>query len=157
MINPSKQFMQFAIDEAIKARDAGDYAVGAVIVRDDKIIAACGNRSKIDEDPVAHAEVRAIREACRVVGSRHLDGAVLYATHEPCPMCAAVAVWAKLAGIVYGARIADMTAYAQTNGNDRYLWRTIAVSCEEIVAKSTEKVLIVKDFMREDCIKLFYS
>lgn len=72
-------------------------------------------------------------------------------------MCASVAVWAKLAGIVYGARIEDMTEYAKTNGNEQYLWRTIAVSCEEIVAKSTEKILIVKDFMRDECMKLFHS
>ncbi|OGY90334.1 MAG: hypothetical protein A3B30_00505 [Candidatus Komeilibacteria bacterium RIFCSPLOWO2_01_FULL_52_15] len=149
--------MQVAIDEAIKARDAGDYAVGAVIVKGGKVIARASNRSKRDESPVAHAETLAILEACKIFKSRHLLNCVLYTTHEPCTMCASVIVWAKLAGAVYGARIDDMKQHREHNGNHDYQWRTIEISCDEVIAKSTEKIELVKDFMREECMTLFHS
>lgn len=157
MIEPKREFMFEAIRQAKLAEEQGDYAVGAVLVKDDKIIASSANRSKRDESPIAHAETLAIVEASKQFKSRHLPNCTLYVTHEPCPMCASVAVWAKLKGIVYGARIEDMKRYRETNGNEHYLWRTIEISCEEVVIKSTEKIEIIKDFMRDDCIALFHS
>ncbi len=146
-----------AIRQAKQAEKDGDYAVGAVLVKDSKIIASRGNRSKRDESPIAHAEVLAIVEACKLFKSRHLSNCTLYVTHEPCPMCSSVAIWAKLKGIVYGARIEDMRNYRQSNGNEKWLWRTIEIPCEEIIAKSTEKIEIIKDFMRDECVSLFHS
>lgn len=157
MIEPKEKFMLEAIRQAKLAQREGDYAVGAVLVKDDEIIASCSNRSKRDESPVAHAETLAILEGCKIFKSRHLSDCILYTTHEPCPMCASVIVWARLRGVVYGARYEDMESYRENHANHNYLWRTIDISLQEIVDKSTEKVEIVKDFLRDECVKLFHN
>lgn len=156
-IKPKKEYMLEAIRQAKVAKKEGDYAVGAVLVKSNKTIASCSNRSKRDESPIAHAEILAIVKACKKLKTRHLSDCILYTTHEPCPMCSSVAVWAKLKGIVYGARMVDMKNYQKNSANERYLWRTIHIPCKEVIAKSTEKVEIVKDFMRGECIRLFHN
>jgi len=77
--------MQAAIEEAMTARARGDYAFGAVIVRDGKIIARAANRAKIDKDATQHAEVVAIRAASKSLDSRYLEGCILYTTPEEIP------------------------------------------------------------------------
>ena len=149
--------MELAIKEAKLAQRQGDYAVGAVLVKGYRIVVVCSNRSKRDESPIAHAEMLAITKASKILKSRHLNGCVLYCTHEPCPMCASVIVWARLKGIVYGARYQDMKRYRKQHANHHYLWRTIDVPSKEIFTKSTEKIEVVKDFMRKECIKLFHN
>lgn len=157
MFTPKKKFMKLAIREARLAKDKGDYAVGAVLVKDDKVIVKCNNRSKRDESPIAHAETLAIIKACKILQKRHLKSCVLYCTHEPCTMCASVIVWARLKGVIYGARYQDMKKYRKSNSNSHYLWRTIDIPSEKILRKSTEKIKIVKDFMRKECIELFHN
>ena len=78
--------------------------VGAVIVKDGKIIARGHNRRMQNCDPTAHAEIEAIREACRALGTWRLDGCTLYVTLEPCPMCAGAILNARIPTVVYGAR-----------------------------------------------------
>ena len=80
---------------------------GAVVVLNGKILATAGNSVVRDNDPSAHAEVNAIREACRKVGSPHIEGAVLYSSCEPCPMCYSTAYWARVGKIFYAASWAD--------------------------------------------------
>jgi tRNA(Arg) A34 adenosine deaminase TadA len=80
---------------------------GAVLVLDGKVLATSGNSVMRDHDPTAHAEVNAIRAACRAVASPHIDGAVMYSSCEPCPMCYATAYWARVGKIFYGASYAD--------------------------------------------------
>lgn len=157
MIKPKEKFMKEAIRQARLAQKEGDYAVGAVLIKNDKIIASCSNRSKRDENPIAHAETLAILEGCKKFKTRHLSNCVLYATHEPCPMCASVIVWARLKGVVYGTRYIDMKKYRKHNGNKKYLWRTIDIPFQKIVDLSTEKIEIVKNFLRSDCVKLFHN
>lgn len=158
MLKPKEEFMREAIRQAGSAKLEGDYAIGAVLVKDDKVIAVAGNRSFRDESPIAHAETLAILEATKKLGTRHLTGCILYTTHEPCSMCASVAVWARLKGIVYGARNRDMLDYSLAKGNKKYLWRTIDVPCEDILSKATaDNIELVKDFMREECMKLFHN
>ena len=156
-IEIKKEYMLEAIRQAKIAKKEGDYAIGAVLVKEGKIIASRGNRSLRDESPIAHAEILVIIKGCEQFKSRHLSDCILYTTHEPCSMCTSVAIWAKLQGIVYGARIEDMENYRQRNGNDKFLWRTIAISCADLISKSTEKIEIIKDFMREECVKLFHN
>lgn len=156
-MRPNKQFMTLAIKEAKLAARQGDYAVGAVLVRKNKVITATANRSKRDESPIAHAEVLAIVASSQKLKTRHLFDCILYCTHEPCPMCAAVIVWARLKGVVYGARYQDMKRYRQQSTNHHYLWRTIDISCEQIFRKSTEKIEIIKDFLRKERIELFHN
>ena len=117
MYAPQRRFMEEAIGLAREAYLSGDYAIGAVVVQDNQIIARGANRIKIDSDPTQHAEIVAIREAAMQFNSRHLENCVLYTTHEPCLMCAAAAVWARMAGIVSGARLEDMIDYRAVNGN----------------------------------------
>ena len=127
--------MEAAIAEAISARSRGDYAFGAVIVRDGEIIARATNRAKIDKDATQHAEVAVIREASKKLQSRYLEGCVLYTTHEPCPMCAAAAVWANMKGVVSGAKIEDIWSYHLKNGNAEWKWRVINIPAREVLSK----------------------
>ncbi len=157
-IHVEEKFMRVAIAEANKNKKVGDYPIGAVIVKDGKIIAKSPNRAKTDNDPTQHAEVAAIRKAAKKLGTRHLYGCILYTTHEPCPMCASACVWARLEGVVIGAKIADMAAFRQAHGNENYTWLTIDIPAREIFAKGRKpQVQAVEGVLREECKKLFIS
>lgn len=143
--------------EARGARAEGDYAIGAVIVRGNEVIASSGSRACIDNDSTQHAEIVAIQLASKKLQSRHLRDCVLYTTHEPCPMCAAAAVWSILDGIVSATTLLDMVDYAKQHGNGRYSWRTIDVSAKDILMKVDPRLWIVEGFMREECMELFHS
>ena len=95
--------MAVALAEAQGAALAGDVPVGAVITRDGEIIARAANRTMRDQDATAHAEVLAIREACRIMGSWRLNGCTLFVTLEPCAMCAGAIVLARLDRVVFAA------------------------------------------------------
>lgn len=96
--------MGVALDEARRAAAAGEVPVGAVVVSAaGEPLAAAHNRRESDQDPLAHAEVLAIREAARRTGSWRLEGATIYVTLEPCAMCAGALVLARVARLVYGA------------------------------------------------------
>lgn len=95
--------MDMALDEARWAAGRGEVPVGAVVVLGGRVLAREGNRVRELCDPVAHAEVLAIRAACRVVGSERLVGADLYVTLEPCPICAGAISAARVARLYYGA------------------------------------------------------
>lgn len=96
-------FMLDAISQARQAMSAGDVPVGAVVVRDGCVIAAAHNRSAIEADPTAHAEILAIRSAASAVGDWRLTGCTMVVTLEPCCMCAAALVLARVERLVYGA------------------------------------------------------
>ena len=156
-LKPDARFMKMAIDVATKSRELGDYAVGAVIVRNGEVIAKGLNRIKLDKDAILHAEMVAIHEASKKLDSRFLQDCVLYTTHEPCPMCASAAIWARMKGIVFGASLHDMIHYAQKNGTRDWTWRTIDITTEEIVNKGNPKIELVKEFMRKECNQLFHT
>ncbi len=91
-----------ALREAKAAGARGEVPVGAVVTRDGAILAAAGNRTLAERDPTAHAEVLAVRAACRLVGSERLVGCDLYVTLEPCAMCAAVLSFARIRRLYWG-------------------------------------------------------
>ena len=96
--------MRLALDEARLALDHDDVPVGAVVVdAQGNVLGRGHNRREVDGDPVAHAEVEALRAAAAAVGHWRLDGTVLYATLEPCAMCAGALVNARVSRLVYGA------------------------------------------------------
>ena len=96
-------FMQMAIDEAYSAESEDEVPIGAVIVKDGKVIARAHNTREGSKCATAHAEILAINEACRALGGWRLPGATLYVTLEPCCMCAGAIVNARIENVVYGA------------------------------------------------------
>ncbi len=96
-------WMEEALRAAQHALDGGEVPVGAVIVLDDKLVGCGWNRNIADSDPSAHAEIIAIREAGKAIGNHRLIGCELFATIEPCAMCAGAIVHARLKRLVYGA------------------------------------------------------
>lgn len=97
-------WMRQALLEAKKAAQLGEIPVGAVIVRDNQVIARAHNRRELDQDAMAHAEVLCIQQACRVLNSWRLSGCTLYVTLEPCPMCSGAIINSRLDRVVYGAK-----------------------------------------------------
>ena len=95
--------MEEALRAAQRALDAGEVPVGAVVVCDGKIVGRGWNRNLTDSDPTAHAEIIALREAGAAVGNHRLGDCELFATIEPCAMCAGALVHARLKRLVYGA------------------------------------------------------
>jgi tRNA(adenine34) deaminase len=97
-------WMQRAISAAREAQAAGEVPVGCCLVADQTLLAVAGNRTRRDNDPTAHAEIIALREAARVIGNYRLTGTTLYSTIEPCAMCAGALIQARVKRLVYGAR-----------------------------------------------------
>lgn len=98
-----ERWMREALAEAQAAADAGDTPVGAVLVRDDTLIARAGNRREALGDPTAHAEMLVLREGAAKLGTRRLSGCTLYVTLEPCPMCAGAVALARPDAVIFGA------------------------------------------------------
>jgi tRNA(adenine34) deaminase len=97
------ELMRRALDQARRAGDAGEVPVGAVVVVDGRVVALAGNQREAAGDPTAHAEIVALRHAAAESGGWRLNGATLYVTLEPCPMCAGAAVAARIGRLVFGA------------------------------------------------------
>lgn len=146
-----EEFMRNTIELAKESARKGDYAIGAIIVKDERIIASGTTNLKHENDPTLHAEIVAIRNACKKLKSRYLQDCILYTTHEPCPMCASAAIWAKMQGIVFGAFIED----AKKKQGKNFSWRQIDISCKDVLSKGTPKLELIEGFLREECNKLF--
>lgn len=108
--------------EHSRAGDCGPF--GAVVARDGRIVAEGWNRVVASADPTAHAEVTAIREACRVLGTHELRGCVIYASCEPCPMCLAAIFWARLDAVFYANAREDAAAIGF---DDAFLYDQVAL------------------------------
>jgi tRNA(adenine34) deaminase len=101
--SPDELLMEAALRAAQRALDAGEVPVGAVVVHNGQIIAEGWNRNLTGNDPTAHAEITALREAGAIVGNHRLGDCELFATIEPCAMCAGALVHARIKRLVYGA------------------------------------------------------
>ena len=101
-LDVDEQFMDLALAEAKKAEASGEVPVGAVIVVDGVVIAKSFNRPLSLNDPTAHAEIGALRDACREQRNYRLSNATMYSTVEPCMMCAGAMIHARLARLVFG-------------------------------------------------------
>ncbi|MEI6442518.1 MAG: nucleoside deaminase [Nostocales cyanobacterium ELA583] len=137
-----EDFMRLAIEEAKK----GDAPYGAVIVKDNQVVATAYNSVKRYSDASAHAEMNAIRILTAKLKNTSLKGYCIYTTGEPCPMCATACVWSGISEIIYGASIADLISINQAQIN---------ISCEEIIAKSFRKMKVTKGILRKECLELF--
>lgn len=139
--------MRLAIDQARSAASIGEVPVGAVIYRNDDVLAAAHNRREIDADPTAHAEILALRQAAEVLGDWRLEGCTMAITLEPCPMCAGAAVNSRIDRLVYGASDPKMgcveTFYAlctESRFNHQVEVRSgiLAEECAELLQKFFE-------------------
>ena len=140
--------MAAALMEAEAAAARGEVPVGAVIVRGAEIVASAGNRTRELNDPTAHAEMLAIREACGKLGSERLTGHDLYVTLEPCAMCAGAISFARLRRLYFGA--ADEKGGAVVNGA-RFFATPTCHHAPDIYAgiAETEAAAILKDFFKD--------
>jgi guanine deaminase len=141
-------YMQMALEWARKGVAAGQSPFGAVIARDGAVLACAHNTVIARHDPSAHAEVNAIRAACRKLGVIDLAGATIYSTTEPCPMCFTAIHWAKISRIVYGATIEN----ARMAG-----FQELCVSNQQLKDLGGSKVIVEAGLMREECAALFRS
>ena len=103
MIKRDAYYMQRAIELAKQAGEMDEVPVGAIIVRDGKIIASAFNTREKDKNALCHAEIKAINDACALLGGWRLVGCTLYVTLEPCPMCAGAIVNSRIERVVFGA------------------------------------------------------
>jgi tRNA(adenine34) deaminase len=143
-----KSFMDQALDLARAAAANGEVPVGCVVVRDGEVIAGAGNRTLTDHDPTAHAEMLAIRQAARALGSERLTDCDLYVTLEPCTMCAAAISVARIRRLYYGA--ADPKGGAVDNGV-RFFAAATCHHRPEVYAGigESEASAMLKDFFRD--------
>ena len=142
----SPEFMRRAIalaQENVRTGSGGPFAT--VVVKDGRIIAEGTNRVTRSNDPTAHAEVVAIREACRVLADFQLSDCDLYTTCEPCPMCLGAIYWARPAQVFYAATAAD----ASDAGFDD------AVIYDELKIAPGDRRIPMKQLLREDSLAIF--
>ena len=142
---PSEALMRRAIARARDGIAAGQTPFGALIARDGRVMACEHNAVWAATDSTAHAEVQAIRAACRALDTVDLSGCTIYSTCEPCPMCFAAIHWARSAAIVYGASIADAKALG---------FSELTIGNREMQTLGGSPVQIVEGFLREECVAL---
>lgn len=147
---PKKKFMKEAIKIAQKDfKKYGEQRIGAVIVKNERIIAKSGNKIFRDVDLSSHAEIVAMRLACKKLKSRDMSDCILYTTNEPCCMCTGAGVWAKLKGIVYGANVKDLEKKMKKQGKTFEFF----ITCEEILKRQKPRTtFLIKNFMRKECL-----
>lgn len=132
----NKKHMLLAISKAeenIVTGEGGPF--GAVVVRDGKIIAAVGNRVTSTNDPTAHAEVVAIREACKSLDTFDLSGCEIYASCEPCPMCLGAIMWARIDKLYYAA---DRVDAARAGFDDELFYTELALPADQRMMKPVQ-------------------
>ncbi len=138
--------MRIAIAEARQSRHDGNKGYGAAVVMGSQLLAQAHDTAVTERDPSLHAEVNAIRIAARALGQSDLSGAIMVSTCEPCPMCAALAVWANITTIVFGASIAETAARGKVR---------ILLPSADVIAKGPGMIDIVPGVLADECLGLY--
>lgn len=139
-------FMQEAINLAKESMESGQGGpFGAIVVKDGKIIGKGSNRVTSDNDPTAHAEISAIRDACKNLNSFQLDGCDIYTSCEPCPMCLGAIYWARPSAVYYAATKDDA---ADAGFDDEFIY-------EEIDKPIEERKIPMKQILRKNAQLVF--
>jgi tRNA(Arg) A34 adenosine deaminase TadA len=141
-----RELMAMAVSRAREGISKGQTPFGACIARAGDVVACEHNRVWETTDITAHAEIVAIREACRRLGTVDLSGCVIYATTEPCPMCFSAIHWARIDRLVFGTGISD----ARDAG-----FNELCISDAHMKSAGVCKVEIEGGFMRDECLRLF--
>lgn len=139
------KFMKMAINLSIENIDSGGGPFGAVIVRDGEVIATGTNRVVPNADPTAHAEIMAIRNACKKLGTFQLSGCTIYSSCEPCPMCLSALYWTGVTRICYGNTKDDAKAI---DFDDSFIY-------DQLELKYEERSIKCEHFMRNEALKAF--
>ena len=146
MADSNNQFMQEAIDlSLVSVRSGKGGPFGAVIVKEGKIIAKAHNQVTSSNDPTAHAEIGAIRDACKALQTFELTGCELYTSCEPCPMCIGAIYWARLDKVYYANAKADA---AQIGFDDKFIY-------EELDLNLSDRKLPMIQIMRDRALTAF--
>jgi tRNA(adenine34) deaminase len=164
-VNPilgDEHWMALALAQARAAAAAGEVPVGAVVVKDGRLIASGRNAPIAAHDPTAHAEVIALREAARVLGNYRLEGCALYVTLEPCAMCSGAMLHARLARVVFGAAdprtgsagsVIDLFSHKPLNHHTRLTGGVLAEACAQLLKDFFKPRRINPDPLREDALR----
>jgi tRNA(Arg) A34 adenosine deaminase TadA len=136
-----KELMELALSEAVKSDEP--LRCGAVIAKDGEVISSSYNTQRSDNDATAHAEVSAIRQAGKKLGSKNLEGCIVYGTCEPCKMCLSAMTFAGIEKLVYGVSLKDVSP------------KVIEITLEEFLEHSPRKLNVEKNFMQEECMQLY--
>lgn len=146
MTEKDSQFMKRAIELAQKgvAANAGG-PFGAVVVKDGRVIGEGNNQVTSTNDPTAHAEIIAIREACKAIGSFQLDGCSVYTSCEPCPMCLGAIYWARPEKVFFACTRDDAAAIGF---DDNFIY-------EELERANDEREMILVSLMRDEALEVF--
>ena len=139
------KFMQRAIELSIESINSGGGPFGSVIVKDEKIISEGMNRVAVNNDPTAHGEIVAIRNACKKLNTFNLSDCSLYSSCEPCPMCMSAIYWSRI-GNVY---------YANTRDDAKKINFDDSLIYSEIPKKNEDKKIPIKQMMRNEALKAF--
>ena len=142
-------FMNQAFLSAKRALSHDDVPIGAVVVKDNKIIARGENRVQTDKNPTKHAEIVAINKACKKLDAKFLDGCDLYVTLEPCAMCATAISFARIKNIYFAAtdeKGGGITTNAKIFETDKHLWKPNIIQMPEYADKSAE---MLRDFFKQ--------
>jgi len=141
------EWMARAVETCRHGIAAGQSPFGALIARSDgDIVCATSNTVRSNRDPTAHAEINAIREASRILGTIDLSGHTMVATCEPCPMCAAAIHWARLDAVIFGASIEDARAAG---------FHELTVPIEQLYRLGRSEVALIPGVLRDQCRHLF--
>lgn len=145
MTDKDREYMQLAIDLSAQNIDNGGGPFGAVIVKDGLVVATGVNRVTANNDPTAHAEVMAIRNACQRLKTFNLDGAAIYSSCEPCPMCLSAIYWAGIHSLFYGNTKEDAQAI---DFDDSFIYDQLDLAAEERTIKAVP-------LMRQEALEAF--
>lgn len=141
-----KRFMLQAIKASLTNVDKGGGPFGAVIVKDGEVVAVGTNRVTCNNDPTAHAEVSAIRKACKKLKTFDLSGCEIYTSCEPCPMCLGAIYWARIDKIYYGNTKEDA---ANIGFDDSFIYQELSLRKEDRKVKMLQ-------YLPEEAIKTFF-
>ena len=141
----NEKFMRLAIEKSLESVDNGGGPFGAVVVKDGEVVAVASNSVTLDNDPTAHAEVNAIRMACKKLDTFDLSGCEIYASCEPCPMCLASIYWARIGKLYYANTKVDAD---KIGFSDSFIY-------EEFAKPESERSIKVVKMLRNEAIKAF--
>jgi len=140
-----ERFMETAIAEAKASLKEGNKGVGALLIKNGKVIVKAHDTEVTEMDPTAHAEMNALRKAFKKYGA-DLTGCSMVSTLEPCPMCAGALVWSRLSEMIYGASTEDAIKLGRT---------LIPIKCKEIIHRSLWRIRVKAGILEDECLRLY--